>query len=193
MLVSTGDLVDGQMDSLEESILMWREVKPPLGKYAVTGNHEFFAGIDHALAATEEAGFRVLRGESVKPVAGLCLVGVDDPVGKYAGLPVFLDLPPRGEDFTILLKHQPSVSRRQAGLFDLQLSGHTHAGQLFPFSLITALYFERQAGFYHLEDGSMLYISRGTGTWGPPVRIFAPPEITLIELKHGKKSEIVHF
>ncbi|MCX7982384.1 MAG: metallophosphoesterase [Syntrophales bacterium] len=193
LLVSTGDLVDGQMDTLEESIHLWRRVKPIYGKYAVTGNHEYYAGISHALSVSEDAGFKVLRGEAVKPIAGLCLVGVDDPAGKYVGLPTALDIPSRGSDFTILIKHQPSVSIKHAGLFDLQLSGHTHAGQLFPFSLITAVYFKRQEGFYRLEDESMLYISRGTGTWGPPVRICAPPEITLIELKHGKKTEGAHF
>jgi len=185
LLVSTGDLVDGQIDSLKEAVSLWQEVNTIYGKYAVTGNHEFFAGIDQALVFMEEAGFRVLRGEAVVPVLGLCLVGVDDPVGRYLGFDTKLEIPPRGEAFTILLKHQPFVSSRHRGKFDLQLSGHTHAGQLFPFSIITALYFGRQEGLHTLPDRSQLYINRGTGTWGPPVRIFAPPEITLVELKHS--------
>ncbi|HOJ52858.1 MAG TPA: metallophosphoesterase [Syntrophales bacterium] len=193
VLVSTGDLVDGQMNSLTQAVAWWRKVNPPYGKYAVTGNHEFFAGIDHALAVTREAGFRVLRGEAVKPIAGLCLVGVDDPMGKYLGREGATDPPPRGQEFTVLLKHQPFVSRKQLGLFDLQISGHTHAGQIFPFSLITALYFKRQAGFFRLEDGAMLYISRGTGTWGPPIRIFSPPEITCFELRYGLAPGVVRF
>lgn len=193
LIVSTGDLVDGQMDSLERAVILWRSIHPPYGKYAVTGNHEFYAGIGHALSVTREAGFKVLQGDASRPLPGLCLVGVDDPAGDLMGFPVARDLPPRGNEFTILLKHQPSVSPRHDGRFDLQLSGHTHAGQLFPFSLITALYFKRQAGFYPLENGSMLYISRGTGTWGPPVRIFAPPEITLIELRHGPGTAGARF
>ena len=66
------------------------------------------------------------------------------------------------------------------GQYDLQLSGHTHKGQIFPFTLVTRLWFARQDGLYRLEGGSLLYVSRGTGTWGPPMRFLAPPEVTLI-------------
>ncbi|MEQ8203625.1 MAG: metallophosphoesterase, partial [Smithellaceae bacterium] len=66
--------------------------------------------------------------------------------------------------------------------FNLQLSGHTHGGQLFPFGLLTGLFFENNYGYFELEKNKLLYVSRGVGTWGPPVRVFAPPEITVIDL-----------
>ena len=92
--------------------------------------------------------------------------------------------PKSSDGFVLLLKHQPSISKE--AYFNLQLSGHTHGGQLFPFGLITRLYFPKNYGLHELANNKLLYVSRGTGTWGPPVRVFAPPEITVIDLI-GKK------
>ena len=90
--------------------------------------------------------------------------------------------------FTVLLKHRPRVDKSATGLFDLQLSGHVHKGQIFPFSLITALYYHPvQAGFAELPSNSYLYVSRGSGTWGPPLRFLSPPEVTVIDLVHEDK------
>ncbi|MFN3396800.1 MAG: hypothetical protein ACK4Z9_08435, partial [Thermodesulfovibrionales bacterium] len=89
------------------------------------------------------------------------------------------------ERFTILLKHRPVVRKESAGFFDLQLSGHTHKGQFFPLSIITWLYYPVHAGRINLTDNSYLYVSRGTGTWGPPIRFMSPPEITVIDLIPG--------
>jgi predicted MPP superfamily phosphohydrolase len=188
ILVSTGDLVDGQPDSLNGVGKLLKGIKPPLGKYAVTGNHEFYAGLDRSLEFMNEAGFRVLRGEGTS-VAGLInIAGVDDPTGRSYG-------PSRGvpesqllsglpkDKFTLFLKHRPDVEQSSEGLFDLQLSGHAHKGQLFPFTLIVRFVFPRIAGLYHLPSGSWLYVSRGTGTWGPPIRFLAPPEVTVIDLR----------
>jgi predicted MPP superfamily phosphohydrolase len=87
--------------------------------------------------------------------------------------------------FTLFLKHRPVVEKGSAGLFDLQLSGHIHKGQIFPFNLVTRLFYRVKTGFWHLQGDAALYVSRGTGTWGPPVRFLAPPEITVIDLVHG--------
>jgi predicted MPP superfamily phosphohydrolase len=84
--------------------------------------------------------------------------------------------------FTLLLKHRPRLNRQALGLFDLQVSGHAHRGQIFPFNLLTALEYPLQDGLYPLDGGGHLYASRGTGTWGPPMRILSPPEITLFEI-----------
>lgn len=189
ILVSTGDLVDGQIDSLTGLAELFQSINPPYGKFAVTGNHEFYAGLDHALSFTEEAGFTMLRGEAVRVGGFITIAGVDDPAGKLMGLyrdvseqKLLADASP--DTFTILLKHRPFVTGDIFGLFDLQLSGHTHKGQIFPFSLITRLYFPAHAGIFELSDGAHLYVSRGTGTWGPPVRFLSPPEVTVIELVH---------
>jgi predicted MPP superfamily phosphohydrolase len=191
ILVSTGDLVDGQMDALSGLADLLKEVNPRFGKFAITGNHEFYAGLDHALNFTERAGFKMLRGEKVD-VAGITIAGVDDPQGKAFGL-----FKGDGEQellsgvdhkkFVLLLKHRPLVDKGSLGLFDLQLSGHVHKGQIFPFSIVTGLYYPTQAGFANLPRGSELYVSRGTGTWGPPIRFLAPPEVTVIDLVHEDK------
>jgi len=84
--------------------------------------------------------------------------------------------------FVLLLKHRPLLNETSQGLFDLQLSGHTHKGQIFPFSLLTRLFYHIHPGLTRLREGSFAYVSRGSGTWGPPVRFLSPPEVTLIEI-----------
>ena len=186
ILVSTGDLVDGQINNLSGLAAMLREINPRLGKYAITGNHEFYAGLDQSLNFTAQAGFTLLRGERVD-LEGITIVGVEDPqarsFGLYRGKPekdLLSDVP--DSRFILLLKHRPLVDGNSRGLFDLQLSGHVHRGQIFPFSIITGLYYQTQAGFATLSDGSSLYVSRGSGTWGPPIRFLSPPEVTIIDL-----------
>jgi len=193
ILVSTGDLVDGQMNNLSGLAGMIREIPTKYGKYAVMGNHEFYAGLQEALKVTTDAGFRVLRGEGLNIPGVINIAGVDDPAGKRFGLEsnvsekALLSKLPR-KNFTLLLKHRPWLSEAEVGLFDLQLSGHTHKGQIFPFSLIVKLFYPNFSGLISLDNNSYLYVSRGTGTWGPPVRFLAPPEVTVIELVHESKS-----
>ena len=193
VLVSTGDLVDGQMNNLSELTGMIRRIPTKYGKYAVLGNHEFYAGLQDALKVTTDAGFRVLRGEGLNIPGVINVAGVDDPAGKRYGLEpsvsekVLLSKLPR-KYFTLLLKHRPQLNEAEGGLFDLQLSGHTHKGQIFPFSLIVKLFYPNFSGLFSLDNNSYLYVCRGTGTWGPPVRFLSPPEVTVIELVHESKS-----
>jgi len=191
ILVSTGDLVDGQIDSLGNLGELLRNVHAPYGKFAVTGNHEFYAGLHQALHFTEQAGFTILRGEAMPVGSVLAIAGVDDPTGKHFGLSGNISeksmLSEIDHDrFTILLKHQPVVNRDSDSLFDLQLSGHTHGGQIFPLNLFVRLVYPVDSGLTCLEHGSYLYVSRGSGTWGPPIRFLSPPEVTIIELVHGE-------
>jgi predicted MPP superfamily phosphohydrolase len=180
VLVSTGDLVDAQAHHLDGLSSLLAAYKPRLGKIAVTGNHEHYVGLEHALAFHVRSGFQVLHGESIE-VAGITIAGVDDPavIGGDIGEARFLDKIKAGR-YVILLKHQPRVDPKAH--FDLQLSGHTHDGQIFPFKYLVQLVYPMTRGRYALDNGGQLYVSRGTGTWGPPIRILAPPEITLIEL-----------
>ena len=180
IVISTGDLVDAQAHFLDGLSSRFAALNPPYGKYAVTGNHERYAGLAHALDFHARAGFRLLRGEHAE-VAGVVLAGVDDPAvtgtktddaGMLAGIPA--------GRFVVFLKHQPVIDA--AARFDLQLSGHTHKGQIFPFGLLVRLAYPVVAGLHALPNGAHIYVSRGTGTWGPPIRLFSPPEITLIEL-----------
>ena len=187
LLVSTGDLVDGQVARLNGLAEILQDVKPRYGKYAVTGNHEYYAGLEQSLAFTEQAGFTILRNRGMTIVDGLNIAGVDDRAGKRFG-----NKPPISEkdmlrsldkkNYTILLKHRPEVEPGSPGLFDLQLSGHTHKGQIFPFNIITWLYFPIHWGCLNPLDHCYLYVSRGSGTWGPPIRFLSPPEVTLFEL-----------
>ena len=184
LLVATGDVVDAQINHLDGLSELWRKVDPPLGKFAVTGNHEAYAGLAQSLDFLSRSGFTVLRNEARLLGGAIRLVGVDDDQVPHAGPDeaALLRAQPRGL-FTVLLKHRPAVSPAAAGLFDLQLSGHTHLGQIFPFRFLTGLQYPMQNGRYPLPGGALLYTSRGTGTWGPPMRVLAPPEITVFEIR----------
>jgi len=193
ILVSTGDLVDGQINNLEGLAEMLQAIRPRYGKYAVTGNHEFYAGLPESLAFTQRAGFRMLRHEGVMVTDGFNIAGVDDPAGSYfkeqrQSSEKEMLLPLDRENFTLLLKHRPAADTDSLGLFDLQLSGHTHKGQIFPFNIITLLYFPIHWGCLNPVDHCYLYVSRGSGTWGPPIRFLSPPEVTLIELLSQKQQ-----
>jgi predicted MPP superfamily phosphohydrolase len=190
ILVSTGDLLDGELDNVMPEAQRFFPIKPVFGKYAIMGNHEYYAGIKRSLEFTQNAGFDVLRDE-VRQVGGISIFGADDITAARLDLRknknTFDELLASGNNkgFVLLLRHQPFVNEKD--MFNLQLSGHTHGGQIFPFQFITRLFFKNNYGYYELGQNKLLYVSGGTGTWGPPVRIFAPPEITIIDII-GKKS-----
>ena len=189
IVVATGDIVDGQGDDLNALAKRFRTFHPPKGAFAIVGNHEYYAGLENSLRFLRSAGFTVLRGESAA-AAGIILVGVDDPSAAVLGQEARVDSRkalasvPKG-DFIILLKHQPVVDTETP--FDLQLSGHIHGGQIFPFGLLPWLTYGVRSGLTQLADGRWLYVSRGTGTWGPPIRLFSAPEITLIKIESENK------
>ncbi|MBI5018280.1 MAG: metallophosphoesterase [Deltaproteobacteria bacterium] len=186
-VLSGGDLVDASAAHLSSLSRIFADLRPRLGKYAVTGNHEYYAGVLQSERFAAAAGFRMLHGESVLVEGRLLLVGVDDPTARQMGLPA---TPPEGEllpreearPAVVLLKHRPAVAAGSTGRFDLQLSGHTHRGQLWPFRYLVSLEYPLPDGLSSAGRGSVLYKSRGTGTWGPPLRFLAPPEVTLVVL-----------
>lgn len=186
IFISSGDLVDAQINHMTGLAELLRGIKTKYENYAITGNHEYYAGLAEALTFTRKAGFTVLRNEAMN-VGPITIAGVDDRTAVQLNLekPIserdLLAKLPR-DRFVLFLKHQPRIDKATIGLFDLLLSGHTHKGQIFPFTLLTLLLFPRNAGTYDLGNGSLLHVSRGTGTWGPPIRFLAPPEVTVIEL-----------
>lgn len=197
ILVSTGDLVDGHQRHLNGLDQLFLEIAPRLGKYAILGNHEYYVGIDRSLKFMSDAGFKVLKNENQDIAGILCLTGVDDSRSKSqraanALLEKDLLLRAGTGEFRLLLKHRPVVEKESVGMFDLQLSGHVHKGQIFPFNFLTWLSFPVKTGLTELEQGHYLYVSRGTGVWGPPIRFLAPPEVTVIDLiaAKGAKSKI---
>ena len=186
----TGDLVDGSARLLAEEVAPFAELDAPYGVYFVTGNHDHLSGAAPWVARLRELGMQVLRNERVEVRKGdavFDLLGVDDHHGSVIG--------GGGEDLgrafegrdperpAVLLAHDPATFRRaRLEALDLQLSGHTHGGQIWPFRFLVRLAVPWVAGYY--RDGrAQLYVSRGTGFWGPPMRLFAPAEITEIVIR----------
>lgn len=186
--VMLGDLVD---DWIVDRPELWEElgkIESPMGKLAILGNHEIYNGIYQSMDFIAKAGFRLLRGEAVE-AGPICVVGVDDPaVDERIGIDAALAR--AGADrFILLLTHRPERVGAAAGLFDVQLSGHTHGGQLRPARLVSWLMFRKRQGLnvLHVPQGpgerrSVLYLTNGAGYWGPPVRFLAPPEIVVLDL-----------
>lgn len=190
LIVITGDLVDGTVARLQQDVEPFFSLSAPLGVYFVTGNHEFISEANSWVAYLKEKGIKVLENQGIQldhHGVEFNLVGVEDWEG--AKFPPYrppsltkalknlnLALP------TILLAHQPKVAAEASQLgIDLQLSGHTHGGQMFPFSWFIYLDQPYRSGLYRV--GSMsLYVSEGTGYWGPPLRIGTRSELTLITL-----------
>jgi len=185
LVAITGDLVDGTVDELREHVApLARLAEAPRGVYFTTGNHEYYSGVDDWLRYLPTLGIRPLANERVEVAPGLDVAGIHDPTGRGRYAP---DLPRalEGRDAAkpvVLLAHQPRQFREAArhGV-SLTLSGHTHGGQIWPFSWLVALVQPYIAGLHRLGD-AQLYVSRGTGFWGPPMRVFAPAEITLLRL-----------
>lgn len=187
IIISTGDLLDGHQRHFSGLERLFLELKPRLGKYAVPGNHEYYVGIEDSLKFMRAAGFKVLINETFELGNAISITGVDDSHTKLERSKNalvekrLLDSAAAG-GFILLLKHRPIVEKTSLGNFDLQLSGHVHKGQIFPFNMLTWISFPVNTGLTVLADRSSLYVSRGTGTWGPPIRFLAPPEITVIDL-----------
>jgi uncharacterized protein len=193
ILVSTGDLIDGKLNR-ESSISEFNplasllaSVPTPGGKFAVIGNHEVYAGLPQALAFTRAAGFTILRNQSISLASGITISGLDDQAvysntaAARSAETALLNAVSR-DSFDLLLKHRPEILKGSDGRFDLQLSGHVHGGQIFPFNLIVRLRHPIPCGTTTTPAGSRIHVSRGTGTWGPPMRLFAPPEVTIIDI-----------
>lgn len=189
LILLPGDIVDEDVSSVMEQNMAasLRKLKAPYGVFAVTGNHEYFGGVRKAVDYIEEGNVKVLQDSAVKIEDVLYLVGRKDRTGKS-----FNDSrKPLNEimngidknDPVILMDHQPfQLEEAEQNGVDLQLSGHTHNGQLFPFNLITNKVYEQSWGYLR-KGQTQYYVSCGVGTWGPPMRIGNRPEIVQIRLK----------
>jgi predicted MPP superfamily phosphohydrolase len=192
LVAVAGDLVDGSVAELGAAAGPLADLTPGDGTYFVTGNHEYFSGAEEWTRYLGTLGVRVLRNERAeirRGDAAFDVAGVDDVTAAASGLPGHrTDLPRAlaGRDpdrAVVLLAHQPVVVREAADHgVDLQLSGHTHGGQLAPFNLLVRLQQPVVAGLVRVRR-TWLYVSRGVGFWGPPVRVGAPPEITILTLR----------
>jgi predicted MPP superfamily phosphohydrolase len=183
LIVITGDLVDGRLDELRRHIEPLRGLAARDGVYAVTGNHEYYWNPNAWLEHLRSFGIRILRNERATIAGAFELAGVDDSsagedvpralAGRDPALPV------------VLLAHHPrTIARAAAAGVDLQLSGHTHGGQLLPLGWLSRLFEPRVAGLARF-GATWLYVSEGTGFWGPPMRVGTSSEIALVTLVAG--------
>ncbi|HET6923623.1 MAG TPA: metallophosphoesterase, partial [Anaeromyxobacteraceae bacterium] len=197
LVAITGDLVDGGVPELGAAVAELSRLRSRWGTFFVTGNHEYYSGVEPWLAELRRLGVTVLRNQRVSVGdrdpggASLDLAGIDD--WRSRGL-----APGHGPDLAralagrdparslVLLAHQPhGVPEATRAGVELQLSGHTHGGQIFPFSLLVGLAYRYVKGLYRHEEGGaagQVYVNRGTGYWGPPMRLLNAPEITRIVL-----------
>jgi predicted MPP superfamily phosphohydrolase len=186
-----GDLVDGTVAELGRAAAALRDLRSRRGNYFVTGNHEYYSGVAEWLEELPRLGLRVLQNERLE-IDGLDLAGVNDLAAGDMGA---RGEPAVGPDFeaalgdrdparpVVLMAHQP-VQVHDAARYgvDLQLSGHTHGGQMVPFNLLVQLQQPVTSGLAEI-DGTKVYVTNGAGFWGPPVRVGAEPQVSLVELR----------
>jgi uncharacterized protein len=189
LVAIVGDLADGTPEELRSAVEPLGDLAPREGSFFVTGNHEYFIDADAWVRALDGLGVHTLRNEHTTITRGtgaLDLAGVTDVRGESSGdAPDFdraLDGRTSGAP-VVLMAHQPiQVSDAAERGVDLQLSGHTHGGQMYPFHHIVRLAQPALAGLSKVDD-TWLYVTRGAGFWGPPVRVGAPPDISILELR----------
>jgi predicted MPP superfamily phosphohydrolase len=191
LVAITGDLVDGSVESLRHAVEPLRDLRARHGVFFVTGNHEYFSGAGPWITELGRLGIRVLRNErvSVGGPGGFDLAGIDDhSAGRLGEAPSDLARALTGRDpsrAVVLLAHQPRAIFEASRLgVDLQLSGHTHGGQIWPFTYLVKLQQPYVAGL-HRHGDSQIYVSPGTGYWGPPMRLGTRAEITRLTLRAG--------
>jgi predicted MPP superfamily phosphohydrolase len=183
-IVITGDLIDGHLEDLRDAIEPLRDLRARDGVFVVTGNHEYYWRASEWVKEFARLGMTFLKNEHRVVRDGLVIAGVTDPAGRDShktNLTAALDGAPR-DAFRVLLAHRPQVAQAASrNGVDLQLSGHTHGGQFFPFNLLIR-WFQPVVVGLHRVGNTLLYVSRGTGYWGPPSRLGVGGEITLITL-----------
>ena len=189
-VVLVGDIIDDRMINIEPQVNLLKKIKAPEGVYSVLGNHELYSGIPAWFMKFDKLGLNPLINKGKRlDKHNIFISGIPD-----AGIAMFSEFfkfnfkaAQKGaekDDYKILLSHSPKIDL-QDHKFDLQLSGHTHGGQIFPFHFLVKHSNKYLAGHYKKDDMD-IYVSRGAGYWGPAMRILAPAEITLIKLNPEK-------
>lgn len=189
VVLITGDLVDGSSDFIGEYIAPLKDLKSTYGTYFVTGNHEYYSGAEKWIQMIEALGIKVLlnKNEIIEHNgAKLMVAGIPDIQAGSFGFealdPAKAKMTDQSYDFSVIMSHRPEIADQIAEYgYDLQVSGHTHGGQFFPWTIAIHYFHKYVRGLYDL-GGMQLYVSQGTAYWGPPLRIGAESEITLLSL-----------
>ncbi len=190
-VVLVGDIFEGHGTGEDQLTAAFRQLSAPLGIWAVLGNHEYYGRDRKHLF--EEAGIKLLRNEWAEVTPGLVLAGVDDFTGRrrrgQGGDPILQALSGRPHGTTILLSHIPEQIEKAAKAdVGLMISGHTHGGQIWPFDYLVKNRYPLLEGLYRV-DGMSVIVSRGTGTWGPRMRLWRPGVIVRVTLRvNGKRT-----
>ncbi len=180
-----GDIIDDEIGRVSEIAELLRGLKAPDGIYFVTGNHEFYTGYDSSVGLLKNLGFSFLENDGVVIDSQLFIAGIPD-LFSAAAYKSDIDLNAAFQkalpgQFRLLMSHTPADFGK-SNVFDLEVSGHTHGGQIFPFHIFTKLYNKYLAGLYETDNDAAIYVSRGSGQWGPQMRFLAPAEITILKL-----------
>jgi predicted MPP superfamily phosphohydrolase len=185
IIISGGDFIDGKQNNIDRYIMLFKNISAKYGKFAVLGNHEYYAGKNYSENLIKEAGFTLLNNESVKiNDLNLVITGIEDIINDSSYELRFLKRNYDEKCFNIYVKHRPVINSVTTDYFNLQLSGHTHKGQIFPFGIFVKIFFKYITGLNKISNESFIYVSNGVLTWGPPIRILAKPEITFIILRN---------
>jgi len=192
IVVLLGDLLEGHGQAEGDLLADFRRLAAPLGVWAVTGNHESHGGRSSSARLLEDTGFPVLHDRWAEVRPGLVLAGVDDLTSRQrahlGGDPIRQALAGRPPGATILLSHTPWEAEKAAAAgVGLMLSGHTHGGQIWPFDYLTRVFYPLLGGRYEV-DGMPVIVCRGTGTWGPRMRLWRPSEILRVTLKAAETA-----
>jgi predicted MPP superfamily phosphohydrolase len=189
VVVITGDLVDIKISRAQDTLNELKRLKSRFGTYFIVGNHEYFHNVDEIIEAVKKLGIKVLENENVyigKKDQGFNLAGVYDVFGYRVGHhepDLYKALESKDKNSpTVLLAHQPRFVDHVGSGVDLVLSGHTHGGQLYPFKALVRLQQPYISGLHRHNENTQVYVNKGTGFWGPPMRLGASSEITEITI-----------
>ena len=194
MVLIGGDLVDEPASRLTWAVEPLSKVEAPDGVYAITGNHEFYDGLKEFQELCDKTGIRVLRNEVVTMGSAINLIGLDDQTGyrqfNLKEVPIAELTAKADPNLPVVLAHHTPTRIKEAARagVDIMLSGHVHEGQLWPFKYLAEAVYGVKTGLSKI-DGMFFYLTSGAGTWGPPVRVLATPEVVTLVLKRRNPIE----
>jgi predicted MPP superfamily phosphohydrolase len=190
--VFTGDIVDDDTFYIQEHLDALQNLSSPYGTYASIGNHEFYNGLSSWMYEYQRRGINLLLNQGVTVENNIFIAGVPDAFTATSNPSLNINFTQTlsgssRDQYRVLLSHNPEIANSISSYnFQMMLSGHTHGGQLFPFHVFVKKSNQYLSGEYDV-NGIKLYVSNGAGTWGPSMRLFAPSEITVIDLIKKEK------